>query len=189
MRWILLSFFFSFCIGSCNFRQREEELQKREAALNQKEQELLLKEKTLRLQEEELAKQRRHIDSTLKADTTGAINPALTGEWSAKMTCTETTCSGSAVGDTKTEQWSFSYEGTNLLAKATANGQLVRVYSGVYKDNAIELAADQSVDASTPSAKMAVYLTVADATHLEGRREIIRENECRIVYDLKLEKQ
>jgi polysaccharide deacetylase 2 family uncharacterized protein YibQ len=140
------------------------------------------------LKEEELLKKENSLDSTIKTDTAHIVNSALTGNWLVKMSCTETTCPGSAVGDTKSEQWQISYQMNALIAKAMSNGQLVRIYKGFYTGNTIELIEDRNNTSSGPVVKMVVRLQLVDETHLEGRREIIRDD-CKVVYDLQLEKQ
>lgn len=185
MKWILvLLIFIVYASSGCDYRKREEELQKKETALNQKEQELLLKEKTLQLKEEDLAKREQRLDSTI-IDSTHVINPALTGIWSVQMSCTEATCTGFAIGDTKSEQWQISYTGNTLIAKAFSNNQLARVYTGFDTGNTIELVEDR--DTTVPNVKMVVRLRFVDTTHMEGQREIARED-CKVIYDLKLEK-
>lgn len=174
--------------AGCDLRQREEALQKKEAALNQREQELLLREKTLQVKEDELAKQKQVFDSSMKVDTSHIVNASFVGAWDVKMTCTETTCPGSAVGDTKTEEWSFAYEGTTLVVKATANEQLVRVYTGYYSGNAIELE-EEKTTAQPSQARMIIRLRPVDETHLDGQREIVREKDCRVLYALQLQKK
>lgn len=148
------------------------------------------KEQSLALKEEELNKRQQLPDSTRAAgDTTRTVNPVLAGHWDTKMTCTETTCTGSAVGDTKNEQWQFIYLGKTLTVKATANGQLIRVYKGYVNLNSVELVEDLT-DAVAPSgAQMVVRLQLAGESKLEGEREILRGNDCKIVYALQLEKQ
>ena len=189
MKWVFL-FFILLMITSiaCNSRKRENQLQQREAALNQKEQELILKERTLELKEEELLKIEQHLDSTSNKDSGTMVNPNLPGPWSVKMTCTETTCAGSAVGDTKSETWQFAYESNSIIAKAMANNQLVRVYTGTYTNNIIELRSDESNTSLPAPAKMIVRLRVIDDTHVEGQREITRAD-CKVIYSLQLEKE
>jgi hypothetical protein len=188
MRCLLFLFMVALLLSGCNFREREEALQKKETALNQKEQELLLKEKTLLLQEQELQNRKLAFDSTQNADTSRIVNPALVGNWNVKMTCTEATCAGSAVGDTKNETWQLAYQGSALLAKANANNQLVRVYTGFYTGNTIELVEDKTSAVAPSPAKMVVRLRLVDSTRLEGEREIVRENNCKVVYALQVEK-
>jgi Tfp pilus assembly protein PilX len=172
----------------CETRKREEELQQKETALNQKEQELALKEKTLQAREDELNQRAQKLDSTSHADTASQVLPALVGTWSAKMTCTETTCTGSAVGDTKTEQWTFSYQGNTILVKANAGEKLVRSYTGIYNGSAVELAEERTTTNSEPAAKMVVRLRLLDDANMEGQREIVRDD-CRVVYSVQLQKQ
>ena len=182
---ILLAFLF---LQSCDLRQREEDLQKREAQLNEKEQELLLKEKTLQLKEEELVKKQQVIDSTTIKDTTAQYNAQLIGSWAVKMTCTETSCSGSAVGDTKTETWDISYQDKNVIAKAKVNNELVRAYSGTYNGNILELVeAREGTTEQTPT-KIIVRLRLINDVQMEGQREIERMGECKIIYSVLMDK-
>jgi hypothetical protein len=175
-------------LHACANHKSEDKLGRKEAALNQKEQELSLKEKSLQLKEEDLLKREKLLDSTVSSDTVHLIKPMLAGNWSVKMTCTETTCSGSAVGDTKTEQWQLSYESNSILAKAMSGGQLVRVYTGFYTGNTVELVATRDSTAAGSSTKMVVRLTIVDEMHLDGQREITRDD-CKVIYSLQMEKQ
>ena len=181
-----------FCIvfvaASCDFREREQALQKREAAVYEKEQQLLVREKTVALKEAELLQKIKGTDSTHTTDTTHTINTALTGNWRVKMTCTETSCTGSAIGDIRNERWGLEYQGNLLVAKATADEKLIRVYSGFYTGNTIELAEDRNSTVAPSSAKMVVRLRLVDSTNLEGEREIVRDNNCKIVYAMQMEK-
>lgn len=179
-----LTVYFLLCLLllGCTNQKREQELQHREARLNQKEQELLLKEKQLQLREQKL----QLTDSTeLKTDSV-TYNPDLPGTWSVNMICTETDCPGSAIGDTKNEQWEISYQNGNVLAKAMVNNKLVRVYSGAVRGNTLELSADPGTD--QPSTKMIVKLQQTTPKRWEGRREIIRQEGCRIIYSMLLSK-
>lgn len=189
MKWLIILLLIIFSLGpGCDLRTREENLQKREAALSQKEQELLLQEKTLQIKEQELLKREQKIDSSLIMDTSKLYNPAIIGIWSVKMTCTETTCNGSAVGDTKTEQWNISYEGNTIIAKAMSDEKLVRTYTGPPKGDGIELAEQQQNVNSQPPTRMVVRLRMTAANNMEGQREIIRDD-CKVIYALQLEKQ
>lgn len=178
---------FVLCMAGCDIRQREEVLQQREAALNEKEQQLLVKEKTLQVKEEALLRREQRLDSTLKTDTTHLVNPALVGRWEVKMVATETTCPGSAVGDTKTETWDFAYQGNIIVVKAIVSEKLVRVYTGFYTGNTIELV--EEVTNSQVTSKMVIRLRIVDDTHMEGQREIVRQGDCRVLYALQLQKR
>lgn len=174
--------------SGCNFREREEALKKRETALNEREQELILKEKTFLLKEKEVLKKEEALDSSRNADSSHILNPILPGTWNVKMTCTETTCAGSAVGDTKNETWQLAYQGNSILAKAMVNNQLVRVYTGFYTGNTVELVEDKTSVVAPSKAVMVVRLRIVDKAHLEGEREIARENNCKVVYAVQFEK-
>ena len=172
--------------NGCGLRQREEQLKKKEAELNQKEQELLLREKTLEIKEKEDSLKTSQVDSTIQSDTSALYNPAIIGIWNVKMTCTETSCSGSAVGDTRTEQWNISFESNAVIVKAMADDKLIRTYIGSPNNSRLELK-DQQIDSS--STKMVVRLRLIDKTTMDGVREILRENNCKVVYNLEMNKQ
>jgi hypothetical protein len=172
---------------ACTSRKREDALQKWEDSLAVKESELAAKEKTLAIREAELLQRLQSLDSSRSQDTLQDINPALAGIWSVQMTCTETTCTGSAVGDTKNEQWELSYQGHLLLARAMTDNKVVRVYSGVLTGNTAQLA-EQKDSTLLPEIKMTVRLRINGDANMEGEREIVREN-CKIVYALEMQKQ
>lgn len=189
--YLLITFF----ISGCGIRERERVVQQKEAELTQKEQELLLKEKTLQLKEEELLVKQQQLDSTKQQqpdstniDTTFIYNHDIVGNWSVNMTGIETTCPGSAVGDTKSETWEFSYQNNSIIAKAMSDGKLVRVYTGAYKNNLLELTEDVEHSPTSSETKMLVRLTLLNEKSMEGQREIIRPD-CKIVYSLQLNKQ
>lgn len=182
-----------FCLAiiflqGCDMRKREESLQKKEAALNEKEQQLLLKETTLQLKEEELAKKQQLLDSSLVSDTTAKYNPAIIGTWAVRMECTETTCAGSAVGDTKSELWEMSYQGNNVIAKAKVNEELVRVYSGIYTGNTLELIENREGTPDQPATKIIIRLRLVNDKQMEGLREIERIGNCKIIYSMLMNK-
>ncbi|RYZ28532.1 MAG: hypothetical protein EOO10_09230 [Chitinophagaceae bacterium] len=187
--YLLLCSLATILFSGCNLREREASLKKKEDAISEKEQLLLLKEKTLQLKEEELAKRQHQLDSTYVLDTTAKINPNLVGTWSVQMSCTETTCQGSAVGDTKTESWELTYQDKNVIAKAKVNNELVRVYSGAYNGTTLELVETQN-ESVAPATKIVVHLRLVGDTRLEGQREIERLNEsCKIVYAMVMDKK
>jgi hypothetical protein len=194
---ILCLFLVALFITSCDLRSRQEAVDKKETQLAEWEQELNLREKTLNLKENELRQRQHVLDSvqlTGKADSTrpdsaAIYNANIIGLWSVKMVCTETTCSGSAVGDTKSETWDFYYANDHLIARAMAGDNLVRIYTGMLTGTTIALNEVVENTGVTPSTKLLVNLTVKGDKLMEGKREIVRINECKIVYDLQLSKQ
>jgi hypothetical protein len=191
MKYLLLFLVLSFVTASCGIRERELELDKKMQAINQKEQELLLKEKSLQLKEEELAKKAKQLDSSAKnaADSFFALHPKLPGKWNVIMRCTETTCSGSAVGDTKNEQWDISYQNNGIVVQAFSNNNLVRVYSGNTDGTVIELSTEPDNTDPSLSTKMIVRLQDINENEIQGQREIIHPGNCHVIYSLNLKKQ
>ena len=161
-------------------------VQIKEKELAQKEQELITREEALRLKEATLVKKQQQVDST-RTDS-AAINANLTGLWNVRMVCVETTCSGSAIGDTKTETWDISYQNNQVVAKAMTDNTVIRTYEGTYQDDLLELRDKIEVSSNTPATEIVVRLTPQNENFLEGQRQIIRSGDCRIVYSLQLEK-
>lgn len=187
MKYVFCLLTAAFLMPGCGLQEKEQALKKKEVELNQKEQELILREKTLQFKEEEVAQKERRLD-TLAKDSAFMFHPNLSGIWSTKMTCVETTCTGSAVGDVKIEKWTFSYEGNHIIARVISDNKLVRVYTGAFNANTLELTQFTEATPTSPATRMNVRLMVKDDTHLEGQREIVRENECRITYAVQIEK-
>jgi hypothetical protein len=180
----------SILLLGCDSGERERKLREREQQLEVKEQSLLLKEKQLQLKEEELQLTRQAIlDSSSANDSMLICNSGYLGVWSAKMTCTETNCTTSAVGDTKVELWDVKYVNGSVLVSAYANNNLIRVYSGAYKNDILELDfdSDEGPHATIPITIRVRLWKVKDRV-LKGTREIIR-NDCNIMYDMQLNKQ
>jgi hypothetical protein len=194
MKWLsLLLLLLIYTITGCGLQERETSVQKKEAELAEKERELAEKESNLRLKEEELLLKEQLLNSR-KEDTTTAnlaslFNPALVGQWNARMTCTETTCTGSAIGDTRTETWDFSFKDGRVIAKAKSGDKIIRTYTGTFQHNLLELTENVEHAAAQPPTTMLVRLTLLNESSMEGQREIIRAGDCRIVYALQLEKQ
>jgi hypothetical protein len=185
MKWKLFILFILFCSSGCEYRVKED-LKKREKMLDEKEQLIILKEKQLQEREESLAKREQLLDSA--ANGARQLNDTIIGKWNVTMTCTESTCSGSAVGDSKSESWQLSYQSSTLVAKVSVNEKIVRIYTGFYKENTIELVDNVADTAIHSATKMTVRLTMSDADHMEGYREIVRDNSCKVVYAVRLEK-
>ncbi len=192
LKWFLFLFVFSgFILSGCNLREREIEIEIRAAQINEKEQLLFAKEQSLEFREQMLNDREKLLDSTSNkiANDSLFINyPNLPGSWAVKMVCTETNCPGSAVGDTKNEQWDFTFHENAIIATAVSNNQMVRVYSGSNFGNSIRLTVQKDT-ADAQTARMLVRLQNIKEKEMEGEREIIQAGGCRIVYSLQLKKQ
>ena len=175
--------------SSCDLREREQALAQRAAELNEKEQELLLKEKQLQLKEEELLLQQRQIDSTLYDSLNFRVDSSMLGTWAVRMRCSETTCPGSAVGDVITETWEILMQDRNLIAKVYNGKKLVRVYNGAFREIGAVLKDHPDIPATENSGNITVTLQPPVDNLMNGRREIIGANQCKIIYDLELRKQ
>ena len=174
--------------AGCDANGREQALRQKDSALNQREAELVNRERIVEAAEAKLraAKGSREVNS--RPDSSLYYQPSLTGDWQVKMTCTESNCTGFAVGDSRTEQWSMSYIGYTLFVKATSKNTYIRSYNGYVFENYIELRERKDSTRSTADVRMKVRLQVSDSTTLGGDREIIQENNCKVVYALQLKK-
>lgn len=168
-------------LSSCGLEQRERELKAKEEALAKKEQQLDQRQQVIREKEAEMLRN----DSSI--NTMAVQNDTLPGVWDIQMTCTESSCPGSAVGDSKKERWDMSYQGQHLVARAFSGDQVVRIYTGIFTGNTIELLQDGTKD-NEDGTKMVIRLYFKGPSTLEGHREIIRRD-CRIMYSLKADKQ
>ncbi len=191
MKWNLI-FFASivFLFSGCSLRQREIELDKKLAEVHEKEQELSLKEQSLDFREQQLDAREKILDSTSKKNAIDSLHinhQQLPGTWAVRMQCTETNCPGSAVGDTKNELWEFKFQDNGVVASASSNNQLVRIYTGTFINGTLRLSVQQ--DSTGQFAKMAVRLQNVTDKEMDGEREIIQANGCRILYSLQLKKQ
>lgn len=190
----ILTFFAIFSLimlSGCNFAERDKQLTEREKSLSQREQELLLKEKDIQVREHEISLKEQSLDST-KLDSTFIYNAELVGTWSVKMECKETSCSGFAIGDTKTETWDIRYHDKLVIAKVMTNNaghKLLRVYTGYYTGEVLQLANESTEGNPDKTTLMTVRLKFTTAGQMEGQREINRQENCRILFSIKLNKQ
>lgn len=184
-RYFLFMLLLCFTATGCDDTAQSQALRQKEDSLQLREQQLEIREKEVELKEAAWIQQQQLSDSNFTSDSNYVVDSAFIGNWNVMMTCTEATCPGSAVGDTKNEIWNFFYKGKTLVATATSNGQLVRTYSGFYAGNLIELR--EKRDTAVAHVRMVVRLRIVDEINLEGQREITRET-CKIIYNLKLQK-
>ncbi|HZF64279.1 MAG TPA: hypothetical protein VEZ55_07345 [Chitinophagaceae bacterium] len=189
MKHAFISILFLILANSCTLERKEKMLQQKEAALIEKEQSLNLKERELQLLEEDLRARENKVDSSAHTDSAVSVNTDIVGSWTAKMVCSETTCPGSAVGDTKTEQWDISYQNNRVIAKAVSSDKMIRLYTGSYNGNVLELTEEPNGNTTQRAMSMLVRLRITDKKTLEGQREIIREGDCKIIYSVQLTKQ
>lgn len=188
--FLLLSLSLILFGTGCGLQQREVELKRRTDELNNKEQELLARERALEIKAAELAQKEQQPDSSasLGVDSFMVQHPQIPGKWHVVMRCTETTCAGSAVGDIKNEQWEISYQGKLMVVRAFADNKLVRVYTGGYNGSSVELSIEQ--DQPTPAqTNMMVRFQEIEERVIRGQREIVRPDQCHIIYSLELNKQ
>ncbi|TCC97424.1 hypothetical protein [Pedobacter psychroterrae] len=181
---LIILFIFIVFLQSCGLNEREKNLQILQKEIAQKEQGLLAWEQRLKLKEEALEHARQSLDSAkMQADSASVYDPAIVGKWIVKMSCIETTCDGSALGDTKTEQWDISYNQKSIVVKAYSGPVLIRVYVGNYRDNQLKVLDERpNVDVSFKAA-----LNFINEKRMDGTREILQAN-CKIVYALTAEK-
>lgn len=171
-------------LQSCGLNEREKKLKQQQEEIVLKEQQLAAWEQQLKLKEQKLETEKVSLDSAKKQiDSVAVYNPALTGKWSVKMSCTETSCEGSAIGDTKTEQWYISYDQNVVTVRAYSGPVLIRVYVGTYKNNSLKIVDEKQ----TAGVSIGATLNFLSEGRMDGIREI-RQKDCKIVYVLNARK-
>lgn len=175
---IMLLFLAGF--SSCHIREREQALAEKEKSIALREKNLILREQQLTLREYELDQMEIALDSTRKQiDSTNIYDESLVGRWTVKMLCQETSCEGSAIGDTRTEQWEIQYgEDRLVIAKAYSGRKLVRIYNGYLRTGGLKLIDENNIR---------VELKRSGKNKMEGIREITPPG-CKIVYALTADK-
>lgn len=172
---------------ACGGADDQKSVELREKEVEQKEEILKLWEEQLKSKELGLINRERQIDSLNQSDTLGVVSPKLVGVWKVTMQCIETTCEGSAIGDTKTEQWDISYQNTKVVVSAVSNQKMIRFYTGLLKNNTLKLTAQSSPDETQMDVVLTPHPTVDKL--MEGQRVITQRGKCKIVYAIKASKQ
>lgn len=183
-RGFILIFLLIIFLQSCGWSEREKNLIKRQKETAEKEQQLLAWEQRLKIKERELEHTKQFLDSTQKQiDSTSVYDPAIIGKWTVKMRCIETSCEGSALGDTKIEQWDVSYNQNTVVVKAYSGAVLSRVYMGTYANSMLKIL-DEQVDTGV---SISAVLNFSNQRRIEGTREI-EQQACKIIYALNAER-
>ena len=178
--------------SSCDFKARQQELEKRRIELDNREQGLILREKAVQFKEDSLQLLLTRKDSSIIiVDSISLLPPALHGEWITRSVCTETNCSGSAVGDTRTDTWLLGSRDSSIYINSVNSNQITRVYTGkFYRSNLIKAS---TVSTANPqeerTAIFNVTLNEVSATRIKGTREIIQPDGCKIVYSVEMTKK
>lgn len=180
--WTLFFVLFTLCLQSCGHKEKEEQLALREQQIAKKEQTLMQWEQQLTVMEKELQqkKKKQQEDSTAITDSLQA--QAVTGKWVVKMRCTETSCSGSAIGDSKTETWEVTYD-KGTIVNAFTGSELSRIYNGSFSQNRLE-----AVNGQPGSESVMRVMLELKGNKMEGTREVER-TDCKIRYTLTAERQ
>lgn len=188
--WILLIVLPT--LSRCTSKEQQERLNQKIKEVNLKEQQLQAKEQEWQAKDIELNRLRKVVDSltTLHQQDSLDVLPAQwQGSWVVKMECTQTSCPGSAVGDTKTEVWDITAQDKTVTAKATKDKQPIRQYAGYFMNNTLFLLFDNTQTDPTAAVRMQVSLQQTGAKKLQGQRDLTQADGCRITYSLSLDKQ
>ena len=170
-------------LQSCGFKEKQAQLDKKEKQLVQKEQTLMQWEQRLTLLETELQQKRKKQQQDSTAYTDSLQAQPVTGKWIVKMRCTETNCSGSAIGDSKTETWEIAYQNKAIVVNAFAGNELSRIYNGSFIQNRLEVSNGQ------PGSESVIRVTLElKEGKMEGVRQVER-TDCKISYTLAADRQ
>lgn len=181
-------------LSGCGLQEQRQQLKQESVLLRQKEQELALRGQELDAREQLLNERQMKMDSVLIGkDTLSKIFPEIPGRWLAKMVCTDAGCPGSALGDTKVEQWAVTFQNNMVVVKAMNNKfQLTRIYTGsIAPDGQVSLKAQAPDDSLSTSqyAQISIQLKQTKNDAMQGQRDIIQPEGCHLTYSLDLKKQ
>ncbi|MDP2413722.1 hypothetical protein [Daejeonella sp.] len=176
----------SFLIA-CGNKEGSNQLKLRELKVTQKEEELKIFEQQLISRDIDLSSREQLLDSLEHiGDTTGIYNSKLIGNWTVIMKCIETSCEGSALGDTKTERWNIAYHNNRVVVKVMSKNSISRVYLGVYTETGLTVQSRQQEGNLLTS--MNIQLNQISDSKMEGIREINQGGNCKIIYSVGLSK-
>lgn len=188
------------CCSGCDEKKQRDKPGLTASGLEKKEQDILTREKLIDQREQEVARREQILDSAANRlqdslanqhlnDSLMRSKAQLPGMYNVTMNCTQTNCTGYAVGDTKNEQWNIAFEGALVIIRAMSNNILVRTYQGAFKEGGIELEALTDNSTVSSPGKIVVRLQESKDKRLDGVREITRKDDCRVIYNLELKKQ
>ncbi|HLU18141.1 MAG TPA: hypothetical protein VKZ76_08840 [Edaphocola sp.] len=177
-------------ISACGFEERKQALDARESALVQREQELLLREKMLIQLEDSVRQSIARKDSTefMLQQLGIALPDSLAGVWTVNMMCTQTNCTGFAVGDIRKETWVFEQEdsASTVYVKAMQGETLIRIYSGIF--DGADFVLSTPIGNEAQSGKMNVKLNLNTASKLTGQRVIYQPDGCTTTFKVDAER-
>lgn len=188
-RTALVGIFLLLIMYGCGFEERRKELDTREQSLVTREQAVMLKEKQLQLLEDSLRKTSDKNDSTNLPQIQGLPFPdSLAGNWNVNMVCTQTNCSGFAVGDIRKEQWQLAKNETGVSVRAMQGDKLIRVYTGIFTGENLRLSTPAS-DSIRTTAKMTVALKIDNINKMSGQRSITQSDGCGATFKVDMDKE
>jgi len=181
-------------LSGCGLQEQRQQLKQESVLIRQKEQELALRSHELDAREQLLNERQKKMDSVLIGkDTLSNIFPEIPGRWLAKMVCTDAGCPGSALGDTKVEQWAVTFQNNMVVVKAMNNKfQLTRIYTGdITPEGQLSLKAQVPNDSLSTNqyAQITIQLKQTKSDAMQGQRDIIQPEGCHVTYSLDLKKQ
>ncbi len=181
-------FFFLFVVSllvlnSCDFNKKNAELMLREEKLLEKEKAFSLKESEY----QNLIKMRDSLLARKDSLQTFAIPEHILGRWSGKMICTESNCPENVIGDTRTDTWEFSENGSVISAKVTNKTGNARIYTGKYNGSEIHF---KFISDSTATNKTEINIVLNDLQEnkIKGFRDVIGQNSCVSRFSVDLDK-
>lgn len=188
---IFLTLLFALLVQTgCGFDERRKQLDEREKSIAVREQTLMLKEKELRILEDSLKRNFEKIDSISLAAVQQSIPlpESFIGRWNVSMVCTQTSCSGFAVGDVRKETWQIASNDVNVTVRAMQGEKLIRVYTGVFTGTHFKLSTPLSFEDNQPATSMKVDLRIENPNKLTGQRLIVQPDGCTTTFKVDADK-
>lgn len=176
-----LLLFLLFILQSCDNKEKLQQLTERENKLLEKEKIFAKKESEYQA----LIKMRDSIFAKKDSVQIVVWPSAVSGTWTGKVICTESTCTDYVVGDQRIDNWEFDSDSTQLVAKIINNNNLVRLYTAKYDSNEIKL--NYKTDSTAKKkVEMNVLLNDISDNKIRGTRTVMVDDNCLAKFSVEL---
>lgn len=115
----------------------------------------------------------------------------LVGTWNVKMSCINSNCQGTNVGDIRSETWYINYEGGRIIVKVSGNSTTNTLYTGTFDGKILKLHYDLIKTGLFKDKTVSVIdatLRMDSPNELIGKRKVLNDGPCNIDYNISLTK-
>ncbi len=110
----------------------------------------------------------------------------IIGKWNVTLKCTETSCDWVKVDDMKPETWLISKEGDLIKINVLDNKETASSYDGIFRGGSMRFQGTQFDGLRT--GKSTIIASIEKDDVIEGTREVLVDEPCKIVYTVTAKK-